>query len=241
MATEADRILAEYSRRDRELPSDQYSLGHPHNLFVCQQKSRLLLKLLVDEGAFPVNRKTILDVGCGEGQQLLEFIGWGARRSELAGIDLIESRVAEGRRRLGGDGQNDRKEPDLRVGDASRLPWAADTFDIVHQGTVFTSILDHDMRAAVASEIVRVLKPSGLFVWYDFRFNNPQNPHVRGIGAREIRSLFPACTVRLKTLTLAPPLAKRVVPISWMAALFLEKLSVLNTHYLALIRKGRSR
>ena len=83
-----------------------------------------------------------------------------------------------------------------------------------------------------------MLKPGGVVLWYDFRFNNPRNLEVRGIEAAEIRSLFPECSVDLKKVTLAPPLARRVVPISWTSAELLEKLPFLRTHYLGVIRKS---
>jgi hypothetical protein len=37
-------------------------------------------------------------------------------------------------------------------------------------------------------------------------------------------------------ITSAPPIARRVVPISWMLALFLESLKIFNSHYLVAIR-----
>jgi hypothetical protein len=100
-----------------------------------------------------------------------------------------------------------------------------------------TSILDDGMKKAVAIEMLRVLKPAGIILWYDFLFNNPKNPQVRGIGAREIRALFPDCLVTLRRITLAPPIARRLVPVTWIGALLLEKITFLNTHYLGIIRK----
>ena len=86
--------------------------------------------------------------------------------------------------------------------------------------------------------MLRVLKPAGAIIWYDFRVDNPRNPNVRGIGAREIRSLFPGCAVRLSRVTLAPPIARAFVRLSWPLALMLESVPFLRTHYLALIRKA---
>jgi ubiquinone/menaquinone biosynthesis C-methylase UbiE len=232
---EAERIRAEYARRALDVPGDFYSLNRPANLFAHQQKDREILRLLRSHGLIPLAGKTILDVGCGEGQQLLQFESWGARTADLAGIDLVEPRLARAIARFGGG--NRVGAPSLRVGDASVLPWADNSFDIVHQSVVFTSITNVGMRTAVARDVLRVLKPGGVLIWYDFLFNNPRNPHVRGIGAGEIRSLFPNCPVELKRITLAPPIARRLVPITWIGALMLEKLWVLNTHYLAMIRK----
>jgi len=234
---EIERIRVVYADRERRLPADRYSFKWPHVVFAHQQRSRALLQLLVDESVFPLAGKTILDVGCGEGQQLLELVSWGADRGDLTGIDLLDARVMRAKTRLGDRSVEGSSAPDLRVGDASLLPWPDGSFDIVHQNTVFTSILDSAMRHAIAREIVRVLKPGGLFVWYDFAFNNPRNPDVRGIGAAEIGSLLPGCEVRLRRITLAPPIARRLVPLSWVGSLMLEKLVVFNTHYLGMIRK----
>ena len=101
-----------------------------------------MLKLLGDEGVAPLEGKRILDVGCGDGQQLLDLVSWGAERAQLAGIDLLEDRVARASTRLGGGSNQGGAGPDLRAGDASRLPWPDESFDIAHQSTVFTSIID---------------------------------------------------------------------------------------------------
>jgi ubiquinone/menaquinone biosynthesis C-methylase UbiE len=237
--SEVDRIRAEYASRDQRLPGDLYSIHHPYNLFALQQKNRLLLRLLADHGLTPLEGRRILDIGCGDGHHLLEFLIWGATRSSLAGIDLLEARVARARERLGAR-EPAAAGPDLRAGDASRLPWPDETFDIVHQGTVFTSIVDPEMKQAVAREMTRVLKPDGVVIWYDFLFNNPKNRNVRGVAAAEIRRLFPGCQVELRRVTLAPPIGRRSVAVSWIGSLLLEKIKVLNTHYLGLIRKQNS-
>ena len=128
--------------------------------------------------------------------------------------------------------------PRLHLGDARRLPWPAARFDVVSQFTVFTSILDPAVKRAVASEMLRVLKPGGVVLWYDFRYNNPRNPMVKGIEADEIRALFPDCRVDLERVTLAPPVARAVVPLSFIAALLLQKIPFLRTHYLGIIQKN---
>ena len=233
--TEADRIRHEYARRARELPADFYALTRPANLFADQQKTRRLLQLLGNEDLLPLERLEILDVGCGDGWQLQQFEHWGARPEKLAGVDLIESRVNRARARFAGCAPG--SGPRLQAGDASNLPWPSASFDVTYQGTVFSSVLDPDMKRAMAREIVRVLRPGGTLIWYDFFFDNPANPAVRGIGAHEIRALFADCTVRLQRVTLAPPLARRLVPVTWIGSVLLERMALLNTHYLGVIRK----
>lgn len=227
--TVVQRVRSEYERRARELPVHFYSWNRAVNLFFHTETVRVCIEMLLQEGLFPLNEQKVADIGCGVGTWLLEFAQWGADPHSLAGIDLSENRVFRARRRL--------PEADLWTGDACDLPWPDGSFDLVTQFTLFTSILSTPVKQRIAAEMLRVLKPGGAVLWYDFRFNNPRNLNVRAIEVDEIRSLFPNCTVRLERMTLAPPIARRIVPVSWILALFLEKISFLRTHYLGIIRK----
>jgi ubiquinone/menaquinone biosynthesis C-methylase UbiE len=227
--TESDRILHEYERRAREIPADFYALSHPANLFSYHGQQRAVLSALERSRMIPLDSRRILDIGCGHGQWLSHFETLQARRDKLAAIELDPRRAAASQERFPG--------ADIRVGDATHLPWPNEEFDIVTQSTVFTSILDGPTRAVVAAEMLRVLKPAGHIVWYDFLFDNPRNPNVRGVRRNQIHGLFPNCRIHLRRITLAPPLARRIVPISWPFARLLEQLRLLNTHYLGVIRK----
>lgn len=229
-AAETSRIAAEYERRSSALPSDLYALNRPANLFAHVQTARACIAALSAEGCFPLEDKSIADVGCGTGTWLLEFLKWGARGEALHGIDLNEKRIAQARERL--------PRADLRTGDACALPWPSESFDIVTQYTVFTSVLDDAVKAAMADEIMRVLKPSGLLLWYDFCVNNPANPHVKAVRVREMRALFAGCQLEVKRVTLAPPIARRLAPLSWPAALVLEAIPFLRTHLLGVVRRS---
>ncbi len=221
--SEADRILEELRRREREIPGDFYSLDRPANRFLRQGQERALREALEELG--PLSEKRVLEVGCGSGNWLEMLSG----AKSLAGIELDPGRAARAAARFPGAG--------IRTGDASRLPWEDGSFDVVLQSTVFSSILDPGMRKVVASEMLRVLAPGGAILWYDFFVNNPSNPHVRGIRRREIEALFPGCRVALRRATLAPPLARRIVPVSWKLAALLESLRVLDTHWFGVIRR----
>jgi ubiquinone/menaquinone biosynthesis C-methylase UbiE len=176
---------------------------------------------------FPLEGKSVADIGCGSGTWLLEFAQWEA--SHLHGIDLDESQVGRAKARF--------PSADLRVGDAQHLPWPDSSFDLVSQFVMFTSILSVTVKMQIAREMWRVAKPGGAILWFDFRVNNPSNKNVRGIPSSEIHSLFPDGSIRLRRVTLAPPLARRIVPVSWIAASCLEKIPLLRTHYLGIIRK----
>jgi SAM-dependent methyltransferase len=153
---------------------------------------------------------------------------WGATPELMSGIDLDEEAVNQAMRRL--------PRSDLRFGNAAALPWPDRSFDIVLQMTAFSTMLDGKLRQDVAREMMRVLKPDGAIISYDLRFGNPKNPSVRAVKAREIKEMFPGCSVKLKRVTLVPPLMRRVVPVSWMLALLLEKIPFLRSHLLGRIR-----
>jgi ubiquinone/menaquinone biosynthesis C-methylase UbiE len=223
------RIRAEYERRAREIPADFYAWSRPSNLLLHEHALRGCIPMLHRASLFPLREHRIADLGCGEGTWLLEFVQWGADPTALCGIDLSVDRIATARRRL--------PQADFRVGSASQLPWPDQSFDLVSQFTVFTSILDPALKQAIAAEMLRVLKPGGAVLWFDFRVNNPANPHVRGIPAREIRSLFAGCHVELASALLAPPLGRRIAGWSWPLAELLHSFPFLRTHYAGLIRK----
>jgi SAM-dependent methyltransferase len=129
---------------------------------------------------------------------------------------------------------------DILCGSAVDLPWSDDAFHLVCQHTVFTSILDTHMKAQVASEMDRVLRPGGAILWYDFMYDNPGNPDVRGIKAAEIRALFPHFDIRLRRITLAPPIARRL-PERLLPVVYplLSAIPILRTHYLGLLHKPK--
>lgn len=227
---ESQRIIAEYERRDRVLPADFYSLHHLPNLFQHQEHERVLLGCLQQAGRIPLAEQRIVDLGCGEGNWLRVFERLGALQENLSGIELGESRAELARQRM--------PQADIHAGDATALPWPDDTFDVVFQRMMFTSILDPELRQTAAAEMMRVARPDGTIIWVDF-FVNPRNPQVHALGRQAVRELFPGWHVTFYRTTLAPPLARRIVPLSWMFARMLESLKIFNTFYFAVLQRDR--
>jgi len=236
---EIGRILDVYSQRERNVPAGRYLPTQPAALFMMQERLRAFLRLLRQEGLLSLENQRILEVGCGTGGWLTDFESCGVKRENIAAIELNPERGAVAQNRFASlrddSGRIIFPGADIRIGDATALPWHDASFDLVLQSTVFTSILDDAMRKAIAAEMMRVTRPEGFIIWYDFFTDNPWNPDVRGIRAREIRSLFAGWTVQLHRVTLAPPIARRVVPVSWTLAHLLERFNLLNTHYLGVI------
>lgn len=225
---EAARIREVYAeRRAGEAHSERYSPLDPSNLYLLQRLEAAIIALLRDEGIRSLAGLRILDIGCGSGFWLRRFASYGAATAGLAGIDLHEAAIDEGRSLAPGI--------DLRTGDAAALPWADGSFDIVTQFTVFSSVLDAKRRQAMAAEMRRVLAPGGIVVWYDMTLN-PTNRDVTGLGRNDVRALFPGARIRFRKETLAPPLGRLVAPRSALAARLLEAVPLLRTHLLAAIQ-----
>jgi ubiquinone/menaquinone biosynthesis C-methylase UbiE len=125
----------------------------------------------------------------------------------------------------------------VACGTASELPFPDHSFDLVSQFMLFTSVLDLRMRFQIAEEIDRVLAPGGRFLWYDFAFNNPANPDVRGIHLAEVRKLFPAFSIKSRRITLAPPLGRAIGRLGPALYYLVSKVRPLCTHYMCLLKK----
>jgi hypothetical protein len=110
------------------------------------------------------------------------------------------------------------------------------SFDIVFQSTVFSSILDGAFQQRLAKRMWEWVKPGGGILWYDFIYNNPRNPDVRGVTVASIKKLFPEGRLRVRRITLAPPIARRV-PACTLSLLNL--FPFLRTHVMCWIEKDR--
>jgi ubiquinone/menaquinone biosynthesis C-methylase UbiE len=239
---EADRIRAEFARRERDLPPDYYSPARPENMFFRQMRERAVLAALRRADVLArLSELRILDVGCGTGQWLVDLETWGASRERLAGIDLVQARVESARTRLAGrrseTGTVLAAGADIRVGDTRELPWKDRTFDVVLHSMMISSILDEAARRTAAREMARVASGTGIILWYDFFVDNPRNRNVRGVRKREIERLFPEFVLDLRRVTLLPPLARRVAPRALLVAELLEGATVLNTHLLGTLQR----
>jgi len=74
-------------------------------------------------------------------------------------------------------------------------------------------------------------------MWYDFTVNNPRNRDVRGVPVTRIRELFPEGKLRVRRLTLAPPLARAITRVHPRLYPVLNTCVWLRTHVLAWVEK----
>jgi SAM-dependent methyltransferase len=221
------RLRYEYASRGRRLAgSDIYSWFNIASLFAIQQRQRAVLSALRVAGITTLDHLHILEMGCGTGGVLAEFLAFGAAPRNLCGVDLLPDRLSIARERFPGIC--------FTNADGRHLPFQDHSFDLVLQYTALSSILDADVRRDTCLDMLRVMRPSALILSYDF-WLNPTNPQTHGICPTELKRLFPNCKYEFHRITLAPPLARKLVPISWGLSLFLESLKIFNSHYLVAI------
>jgi SAM-dependent methyltransferase len=225
---EEARIKSAYQNRNK--PAGYYSWSDPGNLFLVQEREKLLLRRLQKHGHKQLADSRFLEVGCGSGLWLREFIKWGVSPSNMTGVELRPEALS-GATRLCPSGVT------LKCMNGVTLEFPDESFDLVLQSLVFTSVLDKGMRHRMAEEMLRVVKKTGLILWYDFHVDNPWNANVRGVRKAEIKRLFPNCHIELERASLALPLAKVLAPWSWITCYLLSRLRFLNTHYLGVIQK----
>ncbi|MCP4351172.1 MAG: class I SAM-dependent methyltransferase [Desulfobacterales bacterium] len=228
---EIKRIQEAYQRRDERYGREggrifQLSWKYQPDLFRSFMFETCLLNALIKEGFTDLSDKKIIDIGCGGGAFLRNLMKYGAEPENLYGVDLLENRIEVAMR----------LSPNINFwrGDARRIPYEG--FDIVDQFTVFTSVKSKEMKQDIAKEMLRILKPGGIIIWYDYIWNNPKNTDVQGIKKKEIYHLFQNCNITTHRVTLAPFLTRRVAPVSYILCLISEHIPFLCTHYFAVIR-----
>jgi ubiquinone/menaquinone biosynthesis C-methylase UbiE len=225
-----DRIRAEYARRAQDPRlQGRYSLLLPDVQLALQVRKRAILDMLRRPGFEPLAGLDLLDVGCDEGQVMLDLLRWGADPGHLPGCDPLAERQAAARRPLP-------VITALTLANGGALPYPAARFHLALQSTVFTSVLDASLRRQIAAEMWRVLRPGGAVLWYDFRLQG-RNPAVQAIHPRQVRTLFPRGTFPSRRVSLAPPIARSLARWSRPAAGLLARIPWLRSHDLILINK----
>jgi ubiquinone/menaquinone biosynthesis C-methylase UbiE len=226
---ETRRIRDEYGRREKEIDIDLYAPWQPGEMFMVTERERIAAMVLKKVGKFPVTGDRCLEVGYGKLGWLGKLVSWGAKDSDLFGIELDEGRASIARRAL--------PNAQLRVGNANDLPWPNSYFHLVIASTLFSSILDEDFRMSIAKEINRVLEPGGVVLCYDAAVRNPRNKSLKGINRSEIVRLFPNYHHHFRSVTLAPPILRRAAKLNWELATILSTIPFLRTHLLATMVK----
>ena len=200
-------VYGDYEARD--LSGTRWGTQNRGNRAIMSERHRVMRGMLDRHGLLPLGDREILEVGCGSGHVLagLEELGATpravARRRSPAGTCRRGAHVESG----AGHSPGERREPPVRRGIVRPRP-------AVHRVLV-------DPRPGDATERRRGMRPrlaaGGHVLWYDFRYDNPSNKHVRGVRRSDVDRLFPGFSLSLRTLTVVPQVARRLGPLTELA------------------------
>ena len=205
----------------------QYQHVNAAERYLHLARDRDVLALLRRHGVERLAGLRILELGCGHGSLLRSLLHYGADAHLLEGVDVDRGRVGRARASL--------PEVSLSVGDVASLPYRDGAFDVAFAFTLLSSVLDGRERRNGAAEALRVLRPGGLLVVYDF-WVNPLNRRVRPLRLGELRALFAPRQVEVERVTLAPPIVRALGGRPGLCRP-LERLPLLRTHLLAAVVK----
>lgn len=166
----------------------------------------------------------VVEVGAGSGAVLRWLRDAGA--DGALGFDLLPARAAAARS----------AGLAVWVADGRRLPVRSGSVDTAVAATLFSSLLAPEVRAAVAGEIRRVVRPGGVVLIYDFLRPNPRNPDVAALRPDELERLFPGWLVYRRRTTLAPPIARRLVDRPALRHA-LDCFPLARTHFAAVLQR----
>lgn len=233
--SEKQRIESVYTQYESDAAwQDRYSVFHPEVLAERQNLERAQLAMLARCGfARRMGEIKLLDIGAGTGSFGLRALTWGVAPQHITLNEIFAPRLERARKNMP-DGVQ------FVEGDASLLDASHDgAYDLVTLNTVLSSILDDGARQALCARVYDLLAPGGVALIYDFTFNNPGNKNVRRVTRAQLQAFFPDAQIASRSLTLAPPLSRRLakIPFIGRALIRLCNIPPLRTHALTCIRK----
>ena len=134
----------------------------------------------------------VLDVGCGRG---LLLVGVAKRLTDgtVTGIDIWQSEDLSGNRAdvplRNAERENVKERVTVQTADMRRLPFDADSFDVIVSRAAVHNLYAAADRATAIREIARVLKPGGQALIADIRHHREYAMTFAENGCRDVRLL----------------------------------------------------
>jgi SAM-dependent methyltransferase len=220
--TRTEEVYSRYSRSPRKRRA--WASDNPGNLAIRRELLAELLRLAAPELRGP---GMILDLGCGTGWWLRSLAESGVDPARLWGIEEQPARVGAARQAVPG--------ARIEAGDARALELEDAGFSLVLLFTVVSSLPTSEAVTEALGEARRMLEPGGLLLVYEPRVTNPFNRNTRRLGDSDLDAAGLSPREQI-SMTLLPPLARRLGARTEARYERLARLSPLRTHRLISFR-----
>lgn len=150
---EIDAVRERYERRKFTIEKDRYNPLRASVWQSVHERQRVMLLLFAKLGFKSFHNTKLIEVGCGAGGNLLEFLRFGYQPDNLLGIELLEDSVSKANKVL--------PSGLVQLGDALSANIPCTSYDIVYQSVVFSSLLDDAFQQALANKMWSWAKPGG--------------------------------------------------------------------------------
>jgi ubiquinone/menaquinone biosynthesis C-methylase UbiE len=193
-----------YDHYNRKYGSDRNSMRH--NPGVLLQKIATDISVFRAFGSVPHNPQAaqVLDVGSGMGSDIYHLLRMGYLPENITGIDILTENIEAAKHLY----------PHIRFihGDARRVEYADDAFDLVFESTMFATLPDDNLSGKIAAEMVRVCKSGGYILLIDWRTPKPFDSNYKALTQRRLRAMFSVGTdtrlIQVFKGALVPPLGR---------------------------------
>jgi SAM-dependent methyltransferase len=173
--------------------AQDYRTIHTENIKISGESSEYFAEFKLKWLSEKVDNKAFqfLDFGCGDGA-LAQWFYQYFPQAHYFGVDISAESIAVAKNK-------NIKGAQFEVFDGIKLPFPDNTFDSCMAACVFHHI-DASLHGEVLKEILRVLKPQGIFYLWE---HNPYNPITRKVVA--------ACEFDKDCVLLTPKYAKSII------------------------------
>ncbi len=225
---EIERIENIYEKYlDDERFNQKWSLDNEGNKQIEREKFNLVNSFVISTYE-ELNNLKVIEIGCSSGNMIDTLKRVGIKDKNIFGIDIRSERLKLTKRKY--------PHSNIITMNATNITFENDTFDFITVFTLFSSIINPDIRKSIAKEIIRILKPGGFILFYDVRYNNPFNKNLVAIRIREIKRLFPKMQFKVDRVTILPPLVRMLGKANSYLYKYLSSINFLNTHYFIKIK-----
>ncbi len=229
MSDLTNRIEAAYDRRDR-IKGDRYGWWQPDVVNQEAIRTAELRRFLLHGFGTDLTTLTVLDAGCGDGRVSRSLLECGVDAARVIGVDMLQDRVETARSLSPGRLR-------FETGDAVEVE-PGRRFDLVTVFTLLSSVTDETERSRVLQGLWDRVNTGGWLLVFDFRFDNPMNPDVRGVRPRWISSRIDSSDQWVRTMFTPPPLARRLAALSpTLDRVVARIVAPIRSHYLMGLRR----